>query len=181
MAGMVLCLGLVGSITWFNRPKFLVPPQRRGEPGSFASRRMQRKGRNARGSAVRQSSEAGTGVTAGEGVVSLLPGEQVSARLMANHHVKGRSFEGYLYVTTERIIFVPWAAAEIRGGVPFGFLLAEVTGADVAPRRANWRDGSCRQRLQVTRSSGEVELFVVWRARKAANLIERVRQGCPEP
>ncbi|HEX8009308.1 MAG TPA: hypothetical protein VF482_23100 [Trebonia sp.] len=60
---------------------------------------------------------------------------------------------------------------------PFAVPLTEVSGADVAPRGTNFRDGSWRRRLRVTKSSGDVELFVVWRAQKAAGLIERVRQG----
>jgi hypothetical protein len=128
------------------------------------------------GRQVRVGGEA----TAGERAVSLLPDEQVSARLQTNHIRDGRPFDGYLYVTTQRLVFVPWPAGEARGATPFGIPLAEVSGADVAPRGANWRDGSWRRRLRVTRSSGDAELFVVWRARKAAELIERVRQGRPK-
>ena len=64
-----------------------------------------------------------------------------------------------------------------RGAVPFDIPLTDVRGADVAPRGANWRDGSRRQRLRVTKTSGDCELFVVWRPDKAAELVERVLHG----
>jgi hypothetical protein len=117
---------------------------------------------------------------AGGRTVSLLPDERVSARLLTNHVRDGRTFDGYLYVTTQRLVFVPWPAGEVRGATLFDIPLAEVSGADVAPRGRKWRDGSLRRRLRVTRSSGDAELFVVWHAQKAAELIERVRQGRPE-
>lgn len=89
----------------------------------------------------------------------------------------GSAYKGYLYVTTQRLAHVPWPAAETRGAMPFSIPLAEVSGADVAPRGTNWRDGSWRKRLRVTRSSGDTELFVVWHARKTADLIEQARHG----
>ena len=119
----------------------------------------------------------GAEATEGERPVSLLPGEQMSARLLCNHVRDGRAYDGYLYVTTQRLVYVPWPAGEVRGAKPFAIPLTEVSGTDVAPRGTNFRDGSWRRRLRVTRSSGDVELFVVWRAQKAAELIERVRQG----
>ena len=96
----------------------------------------------------------------GEAVVSLLAGERVSARLMANHIRDGRSFDGYLFITTQRLLHVPLPAAKARGAAPLSIPLAQVAGADVAPRGTNWRDGSWRRRLRVTRSSGDAELFV---------------------
>jgi len=116
-------------------------------------------------------------VASGEATVSLLAGEQVSARLTANHIWNGRAFEGYLFITTQRLVHVPWLAAQTRGAAPFSIPLAEIAGVDVAPRGTNWRDGSWSRRLRVTRSSGDAELFVVWRARKAAELIARARRG----
>jgi len=116
---------------------------------------------------------------AGGAAVSLVAGERVSARLMANHIRDGRSFEGHLFVTTQRLLHVPLPTAKARGAAPFSIPLAQVAGADVAPRGTNWRDGSWRRRLRVTRSSGDAELFVVWRARKAAELVARACQGHP--
>src|ERR1019366_1006586 len=84
--------------------------------------------------------------------VSLLPHERVAARLTGNHIRDGKAYEGYLYVTSKRLVYVPWSAAQFRGAVPFDISLAEVTGADTAPGGTNWRDGSWRRRLRVTKS-----------------------------
>jgi len=119
--------------------------------------------------------EAGAGGRA----VSLFPGEQVRDRLVANHVREGRVYEGFLFVTTQRLAFAPWPAAEKRGARPFVIPYTEVSGVDVAPRGTGWRDGSRRHRLQVTRSSGDAELFVVTRPEKAVDLIERARCGAP--
>lgn len=109
--------------------------------------------------------------------ISLLPGERVTARLTANNVYNGRGYEGYLYLTTQRIIHRPWPAAVTRGAKPFALPLAEVTGADAAPRGTSWRDGSLRRRLRITMKSGDTELFVVWRAGKSAELVERMRKA----
>jgi hypothetical protein len=117
---------------------------------------------------------AGQEVAGGQRI-SLLPGERVVTRLVANHIHNGRGYERYLYVTSRRLVHVPWAASETRGARPFGIALAEVTRVDAAPRGTKWRDGSLRRRLRVTGASGEAELFVVWRVGKAIQLIERAR------
>ena len=108
--------------------------------------------------------------------VSLLPGERVVGRLMANHIQDGTGYEGYLYVTSKRLVHIPWSAARARGALSSAMSLTEVTGADAAPRGRNWRDGSWRRRLRITTSSADTELFVVWRVRHAIGLVERVRQ-----
>jgi hypothetical protein len=43
VAGMVACLGLPLAITCINRPRFLVPPHLRGDPGAIAGRRRRRR------------------------------------------------------------------------------------------------------------------------------------------
>jgi hypothetical protein len=40
---MIVCIGLGVSVVEFNRPKFLVPPPLRGEPGAFAAGRRRRR------------------------------------------------------------------------------------------------------------------------------------------
>ncbi len=116
----------------------------------------------------------------GEQGVSLLAGERVSARLTANHIQNGRVYEGYLYVTSLRLVHVPWAASVSRGARQFGMPLTEVAGVDLCPRGSNWRDGSWRRRLRITKSSGDTELFVVWRARRAVELVERAQRVAAE-
>jgi hypothetical protein len=108
--------------------------------------------------------------------VSLLLGERVSARLVGNHIRDGRAYEGYLYVTSQRLVHVPWSAAQARGAVQFDIPLTDVAQADAAPRGTNWRDGSWRRRLRITRLSGGTELFVVWRVRHAIGIVDRARQ-----
>ena len=57
---------------------------------------------------------------AGAEGIPLVPGEQVVARLTANSVKPGRSgYEGYLFLTTLRLVHRPWPAAESRGAVPF--------------------------------------------------------------
>ena len=100
---------------------------------------------------------------------------------MANHIRDRRPYDGYLYVTTERLVWVPWPLAQTQGAVSFEIPLPEVRVADVAERGSTWRerwhDKSLRDRLRITRLSGEAELFVVWHPQKAADLVEQVRRG----
>ena len=87
--------------------------------------------------------------------ISLLPGKHVAARLTANNLKSCHSgYEGYLFLTTLRLVHRPWPAAESRGAVPFYILWSDVAGADVAPRGRGWSDGSIRRRLRITLTLG---------------------------
>jgi hypothetical protein len=108
--------------------------------------------------------------------VPLLPRERILVRLMANHIRDSTGYEGYLYVTSKRLVHIPWPAAQGRGGRASAMPLTAVTGVDAAPRDFNWRDGSWRRRLRINTSSGVPEFFVVWRPRHAVELVERARQ-----
>lgn len=103
--------------------------------------------------------------------------------LLATHVRDLKPYDGHLYVTTERLVWVPWQSAVTRGAVPFVIPLPEVHAADVAERGSTrgerWRDKSLRRRLRVTKLSGQDELFVVWRPQEAADLVNRARQGLP--
>jgi hypothetical protein len=113
----------------------------------------------------------------GRSGVSLLARERVAGKVTGNHIRDGKAYDGALYVTSKRLVYVPWTSAQLRGAVPFAIPLTEVTGADRAPRGANWRDGSWWwPRLRITKSSGDTELFVLWRVRHAIALVERARQ-----
>ena len=72
-----------------------------------------------------------------------------------------------------------WESAGAHGGRIGHYSVTEVFGVDVAPRGTNWRDGSRRHPLRVTRASGDAELLVVGRPEKAVDLIERARHGVP--
>ncbi|HUB40555.1 MAG TPA: hypothetical protein VMA72_17040 [Streptosporangiaceae bacterium] len=117
----------------------------------------------------------------GEPVMDLRAGERVCERLVANHVRDRRPYDGHLYVTTDRLVWLPWPFAQRQGAVSFDIPLAEVLQADVAERGSTWRerwhDRSLRERLRITRLSGEVEPFVVWHPHKAAELVDQARQG----
>lgn len=44
--GMIICFGLTFLIITFNKPKLLVPPRHREEPGVFGAQRRRRKGQH---------------------------------------------------------------------------------------------------------------------------------------
>jgi hypothetical protein len=138
---------------------------------------MQRARQGSREGDPEVSEDASTGLRA----TFLRPGERVRERLVANHFRDRRPYDGYLYVTTERLVWVPWPLAQKQGAVSFDIPLPEVRVADVAERGSTWRerwhDKSLRDRLQITRLSGQAELFVVWHPQKAADLVEQVRRG----
>jgi hypothetical protein len=103
--------------------------------------------------------------------------EQVIGRLVANHIQDGRAIEGRLYLTSQRLMFVPWPAGVARGGISCSIPWANFAGAGVAERGSGARDGSLRRRLRVTTVSGQAEFYVVWRPEKVARQIEDARPG----
>jgi hypothetical protein len=90
-----------------------------------------------------------------------------------------RAYGGHVTVTSGRLVFEPVALSQARGGARWEVPLAQVTGADVAPRGWNARTAAWRHRLRVRTVTGDVEYFVVWRPRRAAGLVERARQDQP--
>lgn len=125
------------------------------------------------GSGLPVAHERGPGIPG----ISLLPGERVVARLLANYvPAAGRpGYEGHLYVTSQRLLHVPLPSSRTRGAHSFAIPLAGVAGVDAAPRGTDWRDGSWRRRLRITMTAGDALLFVVWRVGKSVELVERVR------
>jgi hypothetical protein len=99
------------------------------------------------------------------------------AAFLANRVQNGRAFGGRISVTNRRLTFVPLAASQAAGGSAWEVALVQVLQADVAPRRMKLRDGSLRRRLRVLTFAGQTEYFVVWRPRKKAALIKRLRSG----
>jgi hypothetical protein len=168
MAG---CIAVALSIIHFNRPKFLVPPQHRGELGALASRRRRRKGLPV--SPLTEHRPDGDGQAP-----VLATGERIVARFVTNHVQDGRGpTEGHMYVTSTRLVFVPVKASRVRGEKSLRVPLAQVSEVDVAPRVKNYPDGSLRRRLRVRTIAGDTELFVVWRPRKAARLVEQAHRA----
>jgi hypothetical protein len=105
-------------------------------------------------------------------------GEHVLARFVANHIEGGRPIEGRLYLTSQRLMFAPRGAGVVRGGKSSSIPWSAVAKSDVAER--GWGEVSTRRRLRVTRVSGEVELYVVWRPVKAARLVDAARRSSKE-
>jgi hypothetical protein len=64
-------------------------------------------------------------------------GERILVKVLANRtQPRGNigSGGGRLYVTDQRLMFVPWSSSQQAGAAPFGAELADIAEADVAPR-----------------------------------------------
>jgi hypothetical protein len=109
---------------------------------------------------------------------SLREGERVLASLVADHIQGGRPIDGRLYLTSQRLMFMPQGAGIVRGGKSSSIPWSAVATSDVAER--GWGEASTRRRLRVTRVSGEVELYVVWRPVKAARQVDEARHSSTE-
>jgi len=108
--------------------------------------------------------------------LSLQAGEREVGRFFANH-VQGRQGQGYggrLFITNERLVFIPVALSEANGGAQAEWDLRDVQAAEVAPRFSGPGIGSLRRRLRVRMNSGDVEHFVVWRPRWLAAFLNRL-------
>jgi hypothetical protein len=97
---------------------------------------------------------------------------------LANHVQGIQGYGGRLCVTSERLVFIPFAASRANGGSPSELDLRQVLAAEVAPRFSGpGGPGSLRRRLRVRTLSGDAEYFVVWRPRKLADLINGLVTG----
>jgi hypothetical protein len=103
----------------------------------------------------------------------------VLARLVANHVQGGRPVEGRLYLTSQRLMFVPRGLGVVNGGKSSSIPWSAVAKSDVAER--GWGEVSTRRRLRVTRVSGQVELYVVWRPVAAARQVEQAMRAEGQP
>jgi len=99
----------------------------------------------------------GEDAAAGEPVMSPRPGERVCDRLVANHMRDRRPYDGYLYVTTDRLVWQPWPLAQKQGvnrpGVSGGSGLAGAVQFRPVVYSAcvNWL---CRERLWLSYNQG---------------------------
>ncbi len=101
-------------------------------------------------------------------------GEVRYATFMANRVQDGRAFGGRVTITNQRITFVPVALSEANGGRSWEIGLTGA-GSGRCPARSEGLPGSLRPTLRVRTHAGEAEYFVVWRPRRQAALINRVR------
>lgn len=115
LAGFIVCGGVYGLITSFNRPKFLVPPQHRGEPGAIAGRRRRRREgvplRNASGAPGAVDRATFERPVAGEEPSAAVPDNP--AMIMVERRVTGGkrdSQRNYLVIVDGRRV------ATVRGG-----------------------------------------------------------------
>jgi hypothetical protein len=69
--------------------------------------------------------------------MTLLPGEEVRARFLANRLQGDRGYCGHVLVTSRRVEFEPVALSQARGGDRWEIPLEQVAAADVAPRGWN--------------------------------------------
>ncbi len=104
----------------------------------------------------------------------MLPGERMLESIRANRTQGGRAVGGHLYLTDQRLVFLPHRVDAATGGQTFEVSLSEVSMTDVAPRGSNLFDGSMRGRLRVTTADG-TEHFVASGVGQVASRIEQAR------
>jgi len=107
--------------------------------------------------------------------VALRAGEREAGNFLANHYQRNHGYGGHLFITNERLVFIPVAASKSRGALRSEFELKQVAAAEVAARGSGPRDaGALRRRLMVSTFSGDIEYFVVWWPKKLAAIINGV-------
>ena len=106
---------------------------------------------------------------------ALRAGECEAGNFLTNHYQRNRGYGGHLFITNERLVFIPVAASRSRGALRSEFDLRQVSVAEVVARGSGPRDGGAlRRRLKVSTFSGDIEYFVVWRPKKLAAIINGV-------
>lgn len=143
------------------------------------ARRPRRARQAARSASVPFRMEAGDVAPVVNRELTLLAGEYEAGRCFANHVQggQGRGYGGRLYITNERLVFIPVAASQSNGASRAEFDLPSIGAAEVARRGTGPGIGSLRRRLRVRTVSGGMEYFVVWRPRKLAVLIGGLLHG----
>lgn len=104
-------------------------------------------------------------------------GEYEIGRFFANHAQGDHAYGGRLFITNERMVFIPVAGSQSRGASRSELELKQVSVAEVAPRGSGPRRGALRRRLKVRTFSDCAEYFVVWRPKKLASDINGILQG----
>ncbi len=175
-AAWIFLLGFIFVLCYLSvfisgRPEFMIPPSMRQRGRALATD----PGRLAGGSGHRGGQEGGPDMAGAD--VALRQGEKLYARFLANRVQGARAYGGHVTVTNRRLVFVPVAASQVNGGARWEVPLAEVAGADLAPRGWSAFNGAWRRRLRVRTASGDAECFVVWRPRKAADLVKQALRG----
>lgn len=112
--------------------------------------------------------------------LGLRAGENLVGSYFANHvQTPEQGYGGRLYITSERLVFIPFDSSAGRGGARYETELSQVTRADVAPRAWGARGGAWRRRLRVSTSVGDAQYFVVWLPRKLAATVNDLLLSVP--
>src|SRR4051812_42935003 len=96
----------------------------------------------------------------------LASGEEVRWRACANRRLDGRVAAGWLFVTTERIIFRASRLDRLFGREDWEASVAQYVDSGVSDRTLGDSPfgGGFRRRLVLNMKGGRSELFVVWSA-----------------
>lgn len=166
IGGFLIGSGLVGvacfiSIYWTGRPRFMIPPALRQKQPSVSYRPAH--------------AAAPTAPVVSAAWAPTL-GEEVAGVFTANHLQNDYLCRGRLFVTRERLVYVPGTHSATNGGLGWEMSLDRIVEARTARRDLldAW-GGGWRRRLSVRTWDGRTEYFVVWRPRKTAGLIESLR------
>jgi hypothetical protein len=162
-AGGLIFIGLVFTACFIvvfmtGRPRLMVPPSRQSE-------------------GERSVRDSGDSVAMAHHDLTLRAGEYEVGRFFANHVQGDHAYGGRLFITNERLVFVPVAGSQSRGASRSELELKEVSVAEVASRGSGPSVGALRRRLKVGTFSECAEYFIVWRPKKLASSINGILQG----
>src|SRR5271156_4680585 len=108
----------------------------------------------------------------------LRAGEKVSWRRGANRSQGNRVVGGRIFVTNQRLIFVPNRLDSITGGHHWSVLLNEIEDVRLEERDMSlWLSGGLRNRLGVGCRGGDSQLFVVNHVREVIKLLDSARES----
>jgi hypothetical protein len=115
-----------------------------------------------------------------KGRVPQLGTDEVPVRQWNANHTRGRiSVGGRLWLTTQRLVFVPHALESgVMGRSEWSCRLADVTDVGVAPRGIAPWSGAWRRRLAVQHRDG-ADLFVVNHVKTMVEVIRAALPGEP--
>lgn len=162
-AGVLVFIGLVFTACFIvvfmtGRLRLMVPPSRRSE-------------------GERSKRDPGDSVTMANHDLTPRAGEYEVGRFFANHVQGDHAYGGRLFVTNERLVFVPVAGSQSRGASRSELDLKQVLVAEVASRGSGPSVGALRRRLKVCTFSDCAEYFIVWRPKKLASTINGILEG----
>ena len=110
----------------------------------------------------------------------LRQGESVEESVFANRVQGGRAIGGKLFITNDRLLFVPHRIDKLLGGEVVAIELARTASIEAAVPDGSFFTGGHRRRLEVRNREGRAEMFVVNHVDAVAQRIDAIRQrGAP--